>query len=165
VPPEVVARARLGRGEKGLAAAVADDGRWLLGTRDAFVVLEAAGVVRIPWERVEAVDWDRDQDRLRVTEVADFGCPRPVHVFEVPVAGRLLQLVRERVTASVLMQRRVVVADRRGFTVIARRPPRGDGELTWVLDLDVGVDPDDPVVREAADRALRLPQDELGPPI
>jgi hypothetical protein len=167
VPPEVLERAGLARGEKVLSAAATDDGRWLLGTRDTFVVVEpperGADVLRIAWERVESADWDRDQDRLRLTEVADFGCVQPVHVFAVPQASQLLQLVRERVTASVLLQRRVRVGDRRGLTVIARRPPYGGGEVTWVFELDPGVDPDDPAVREAADQALRLAQDELRP--
>jgi hypothetical protein len=167
VPPEVLARAGLRRAEKVLAAAATDDGHWLLGTRDSFVVVDpadqAARALRIPWERVESADWDRDQDRLRLSEVADFGRPRPVHVFAVPEAPRLLQLVRERVTASVLLQRRVTAGDRRGLTVVARRPPCGRGEVTWAFELDPGVDPDDPAVREAADQALRLAQDELRP--
>ena len=167
VPPEVLDRAGLARGDRVLAAAAADDGRWLLGTRDTVVVVAPADrdaeALRIPWERVESADWDRDQDRLRVTEVADFGCPRPMHVFTVPDASQLLQLVRERVTASLLMRRRVLLDRRRGLTVIARRPPRGRGEIAWAFELDPGVDPQDPAVREAADQALRLAQDELPP--
>jgi hypothetical protein len=167
VPPEVLVRAGLGRAERVLAAAATEDGRWLLGTRDTFVVVDpadrAAEALHLPWERVESADWDRDEDRLRVSEVADFGLPRPVHVFALPEAPRLLQLVRERVTASVLLQRRVTLGDRRGLTVVARRAPRGGGEVTWAFELDPGVDPDDPAVREAADEALRLAQDELRP--
>jgi hypothetical protein len=165
VPPKVLERAGLERGEKVLAAAATDDGRWVLGTRDTFVVVDSsdAEALRIPWEQVDSADWDRDHDQLRVTAVADFGRPRPVQVFAVPEASQLLQLVRERVTASVLLQRRVMVGDRRGLTVIARRPPHGGGEVTWVFELDPGLDPDDPAVRETADRALRLAQDELRP--
>jgi hypothetical protein len=55
---------------------------------------------------------------------------------------------------------------RRGLTVIARRPPRGTGALadtvTWAFDLEPGVDPADPEVREAADTALRSAREELG---
>ena len=39
VPAEVVARAGLTRGDSVLAAAEAEDGTWLLGTRDALVLI------------------------------------------------------------------------------------------------------------------------------
>jgi hypothetical protein len=144
-PADVVARAGLSRGEKVLAAARSEDGTWALGTRDALVVLppeeQAAGHTRIPWEHVQSADWSRDDDRLRVSEVGEYGRPRPVHELVLAEPGLLLQLVRERVTASVVVQRRVEVTAGRGLTVVGRRPPRG-GEVTWAYELDPGVDPD-----------------------
>ena len=77
--------------------------------------------------------------------------------------GPLLALVRERVTASVVMQRRVVVSGRQGLLVIARRPPRGNGEVVWACEYDEGVDPDDPAVHMVAEAALQAAQEELGP--
>lgn len=162
VPSEVRDRSGLGRGDRVLAWASADGGTWLLGTRDALVVVEPAETLTVPWERVETADWDRDQDRLRVSEVGTFGQPQPVHTFTVPDPSRLLQLVRERVTASVLLQRRVVVSGGRGLLVIARRPPRGRGAITWAYQLDPGLDPDDPAVADAAAQALHAAQSELG---
>ena len=41
----------------------------------------------IAWERVETADWDRDTSRLRVSEVADFGSERPVHVLTLAAPG------------------------------------------------------------------------------
>ena len=204
VPPDVLARAGLTRGERVLARTTSVDGSWLLGTRDALVLVPAdprvveqsrvveerarsrvveeradprvveeragerlettpAAVVRIPWERVETADWNRDEERLRVTEVADFGHPRPVHELALSEPGPLLAMIRERVTASVLLQRRVPVQGRLGLTVLARRPPRGTGEVVWAYDLDPGLDPEDPAVRAAAEGAVRAAQDELGP--
>ena len=75
----------------------------------------------------------------------------------------LLGLVRERVSASVVLQRRVPVSGKRGFLVFGRRPPRG-GEVAWAFELDEGVDPDDPAVRETMDRALADAQGSLGLP-
>ena len=185
VPADVVERAGIG-GERVLAHAVVQDGTWLLGTREALVIVESldkfgnrpldklgnrpldklgerpAETIRLPWEQVETADWDRDEDLLRVAEVGTFGVPRPVHHFTVPEPGLLLQLIRERVTASVLLQRRVVVSGKRGLMVIARRAPTGRGEITWAFEFDEDVDPDDPVVREAAELGLRSAQDELG---
>lgn len=163
-PADVVARAGLPRGEKVLAATRAQDGTWLLGTRDALVLVpgdEAAGPTRVAWEDVHAADWSRDDDRLRVSEVGEYGRPRPVHEVVLDEPALLLQLVRERVTASVVLQRRVEVADDRGLTVVARRPPRG-GDLTWAYELDAGLDPEDPAVRAAADAGVRSAAEELG---
>ena len=162
MPAEVLARADLPRGDRVLARAVSDDGTWLLGTRDALVMVKPDGTIRVAWERVETADWDRDKGRLRVAEVVEFGEVRPVHVFSVPDPGRLLPMVRERVSASVLLQRRVVVSGRRGLTVIARRPPRGRGDITWAYEFDVGMDPEAPAVQQATEEALRAAQQELG---
>ena len=178
LPEDVRRRADLARGERVLARATTTDGTWLLGTRDALVLVPAhslqgdeeapvaqasTGAVRtIPWERVETADWDRDASRLRISEVADFGRERPVHVLGVPDPGSLLPMVRERVTASVLLQRRVLVTGRRGLTVIARRPPRGRSDVTWAYDFDPGIDPSDPLVAQAAQEGLSAAQEELG---
>jgi hypothetical protein len=75
--------------------------------------------------------------------------------------ARLLQLVRERVTASILLQRRVRVRDRQAITVIGRRSPEG-GEVRWMHAYDPGLDPDDPEVRSAADAALAAAMAEVG---
>jgi hypothetical protein len=182
VPAEVVAAASLARGEKVLAGARATDGTWLLGTREALLVVpspvessavEPSSVVepppvvapvetRIPWEQVERADWDREEDRLVVSEVGEFGRVRPQHAFNVPDPGLFLELVRERVTASVVLQRRVVTAGKRGLMVIGRRPPVGDGEVSWAYQFDAGVDPEDPEVMALAEAGLRAAKAELG---
>ncbi|HEX6516452.1 MAG TPA: hypothetical protein VF049_12840 [Nocardioidaceae bacterium] len=165
-PPEVVSRAPLEPGEAVLAAAAMRDGTWLLGTRDALLLVPPDRVtqaeVRIAWEKVQRADWDREQNRLRVSEVGEFGRMRPEHVLTVDEPGRLLQLVRERVTASVVLQRRVRISGKKGLTVIARRPPGRSGEITWAYEFDSGVDPDDPDVMDAAERALASAAEELG---
>jgi hypothetical protein len=188
VPREVAEAAPLRRGEKVLAGAQARDGSWVLGTRDALYVVPATGPgsttptsggadprgpkdshgdampaeMRIPWESIDRADWDRDEDRLVVSEVGEFGRVRPQHVFAVADPGLLLELVRERVTASVVLQRRVVTEGKRGLLVIARRSPAGSGNIAWAYQFDPGVDPDDPGVIAAAEAGLRAAQDELG---
>ena len=62
--------------------------------------------------------------------------------------------MRERVTASVCSTRHVAVTGRRGVRVVARRAPSGRSEVSWVYEYDEGIDPDDPVVRAAAETAL-----------
>jgi hypothetical protein len=160
VPVEVVQRGGLRSGEV-RAHAQAADGTWLLGTREALVVV-GAETATIPWQEVGTADWDSDEEQLRVAEVGEFGQARPVHVFTLPDPVRLLQMIRERVTASVLMQRRVLVDGKRGLTVVARRAPGGDGEMTWAYEFDPGVEPTDPGVSEAAAAGLKAAREEVG---
>jgi hypothetical protein len=144
-------------GERLLAWAETPDGA-VGGTRDA---LYLPGGTRLPWEEVEAADWDLEELALSVTEVGSWGQVRGAHRLVIDEPGRLLELVRERVTASVVLQRHVLVADGRGLRVIARRAPRGDRPLAWVYEYDDGVDPDDPDVRAAAEAALAAARAEV----
>ena len=165
-PADVVARADLARGDKVLAAARAEDGTWVLATRRALVLVPdvAAGVAAstMPWPQIQAAEWNRDDDRLRVSEVGEYGLPRARHELTLHDAGDLLAVVRERVTASVVLQRRVVVRGKQGLTVVARRAPNTNDPLSWSYELDPGLDPDDPEVRDLADKALRAAAEELG---
>jgi hypothetical protein len=159
-PPAVEVAA----GERVLAATTASDGTVLAGTRDAFYVVAAGETRRVPWEQVESADWDRDTDTFRLSEVGTWGAQRPVHTATLEEPGRLLELVRERVTASVVLQRHVTVGGRRGLRVIARRAPAGTGRIQWVYEYDEGVDPDDPAVRATARSALVAMQRDVGLP-
>jgi hypothetical protein len=151
-------------GERVLAWAESTAGHTVAGTRDALYVASSVERVetRLPWEQVEAADWDRDSSVLRVSEVGSWGEQRVVHAFTIEEPGRLLELVRERVTASVVLQRHVALSGRRGLRVIARRAPRGDQPLRWFYEYDEGVDPGDPAVRDAAETALAAAREEVG---
>jgi hypothetical protein len=153
----------IGPGERLLAWAPLAAGGWVAGTRDALYLPGR----RVPWEQVQAADWHADSDRLRVSEIGAWGEPRPVHELAVAEAAtkdadRLLQLIRERVTASVLIQRHVPVTGRRGVRVLARRAPSGRSEPTWLFEYDEGIDPDDPFVRAAAETALAAAKADVG---
>jgi hypothetical protein len=161
VPTDVLAAAGLARHEKVLAWSRAADGTWLLGTRLALVLVGPAGVVRMPWEQVEDAAWDMDTRRLRVEGVGEYGRPRPAYAFQMDDPALLLQLVRERVTASIVMQRRVTVRGRQGLTVIGRRSPVG-GPVRWMHAYDPGLDPADPEVAFFADHALAEAMAEVG---
>ena len=161
VPADVLARAALPRGEKALAEAQAADGSWLLGTRRSLVLLPPGRVVHLPWEQVEDAAWDQDTGRLRVIGVGSYGEPRPSYAFTLEDPALLLQLIRERVTASIVLQRRVPVRGKQGVTVIARRSPVG-GPVEWMHAYDPGLDPDDPEVVAVADLALAQARAELG---
>jgi hypothetical protein len=146
-----------------LSSALSAEGTWLVGTRAALVLVDGDAVRVLPWESIEHADWDADTMRLRVQAIADFGLPVVVSSFELTDPGLLPDLVRERVTASIVVQQRVDLAQRRGFTVVGRRSPVGDGPVTWAFELDPGVDPDDPEVRATAETALGEAQRSIGP--
>jgi len=148
------------KGERVLASATTEDGTLVAGTRDHLLI----GARRLLWERLQSADWDKESTTLRVAEVGDWGAERPVHELVLPEPGRLLELVRERLTASVVLQRHVAIRGRKGVFVIARRAPRGDGPLQWVYEFQEGIDPTDPAVRRAAEATLAAARDEVGLP-
>lgn len=148
-------------GESELARADSEAGL-VVGTRDALYVPTSVGHVRVPWEQVESADWDQDGEVLRVREVGTWGERRPEYLLTLTDAGRLLELVRERVTATVLLQRHVPIEGSRGVRVIARRAPSGRRDLTWLFEYDEGIDPEDPFVATAAESALAAAREEVG---
>lgn len=160
---------RVERGERLLAYAETPEGL-IGGSRDALYVVRSLGggtlgleeTVRIPWEDVQAADWDQDAETLRVSEVGTWGEQRPEHRFTLTEPALLLQLIRERVTASIVLQRHVPLDGRRGLRVIARRAPHGRDPVRWIYEYDEGVDPSDPAVRAAAEEALAAAQQEVG---
>lgn len=158
LPREVVGRVA----GRVLAWAPTADG-WLVGTRSHLVIVPAApaDLRSIGWEQIESADWDDDAGRLVVREVGEYGQPRPAYTFAMEDAGQLLQLVRERIMASIVIERRVNVRGKAGFSVIGRRSPGGD-EVVWMTEYDDGVDPDDPEVAPLADAALDAAREELG---
>ena len=161
-PPVAVAP-----GERALAWAPVVSGDWVVGTRDALYLPAAGSPTRVPWEQVQSADWDRERGRLRVSEVGSWGEPRPRHDLDIPDTAaretdRLLQLVRERVTASVLLSRHVPVTGQYGVRVVARRAPSGRSEVVWLYEFDDGIDPDDPFVRAAAETALAAARSDVG---
>lgn len=146
-----------------LAAAATTDGQtWLLGTRtDLVAVRPSEDAVVWPWEQVQAADWDADERQLRVSLIGTYGEPRPVSTYALEEPDLLLQLLRERITASIVLQQHVQVSGKHGFRVIGRRSPVG-GEIAWMCELDAGVDPQAPGLHEAMDTALRRIRSEIG---
>lgn len=158
--PEPVRRAAAG---KVLAWAEAVDGTLLAGTRDTWLRVPTEGdVVAVPWEHVHRADWDTEERVLTVERVESWGSPTSTWRDRLDEPGALLVLLRERVTASIVLQRRVDVRGKKGFSVVARRPPGGAGAITWSYQFDPGVDPDDPSVMALAEAALAEAQESLG---
>lgn len=178
MPAEVVARARaagLDRRERPLATTRAEDGTWLLGTRRHLVMVASQSpaseeVTLVPWEQVRHAEWDQEGGVLRVHRAGETepGGPTAAEGEGTTTAYVLadprdfLRFLRERVTASLVLQHRVEIVGRRGVTVVARRSPTGDGPIRLTREVDDGVDLQDPAVRLVADAAVRDAEDMLG---
>jgi hypothetical protein len=162
LPSEVRSQLTLDRGERPLAWANDRSGRWYVGTDRALHLADGdAGFRRIGWEQVERADWQRDTSTLAVVEVSPWGEPEPRTDIEVDDPGLLLELLRERVTKSVVVTMFAPVRGRAGLSVVGRRPPAGNGPIVWSYLLAAGLDPSDPDVIEVAERTLREAEREL----
>lgn len=161
LPPDVKTSMDLARGEKVLAAAADSTGDWVVGTARALHLEDRDGWTVLPWQRVERAGWDRDAEQLEVFEVADFGVTQPRHLRTISDPGRLLELVHERVTASVVITRHQPVDGSKGLRIIGRRAPGTDEPITWSALLDDSLEPADPRVREALERGLASARAEV----
>lgn len=155
IPDEVKAGLDLERGERILAAEHDPTDLWWIGTNLALYVPEESGHRRLPWERIDAARWDREAEVLRITETAPYGERTRTISARVPPAGRLLRLVRERVTASIVVNRHVPLYGKEGVRVLARRRPGTDDPLVWSMVFDPPLDPSDPEVLADAERAVQ----------
>ena len=161
IPADVRDALELAPGERVLASGRSVDDVWLIGT-DRSLYIGDDTIVEIPWERVERATWDRDDSALVVEEVADFGEPHPRHAVRLDDPRRLLQLIRERVTASILLTQNVPIEGSKGLQVVARRSPVRTGEVVFSFWLGEGLDPSADAVREARRRGLEQARIDLG---
>lgn len=108
-----------------LAAATATDGTVVGGARGALSVGERV----LPWEQIRSATWDADTAVLTVMVGQD-----TIALAFGDGADRLLALVRERITASVVLQRPFP-----GGRVVARRGLTGERTLAWQVEYDAAV--------------------------
>lgn len=150
-------------GEKVLARARTSQGMELLGTRDALYLLTSDEVsTRHAWEQLHEAAWDSESETLTLQR--EEGVSRH-HLPDADRGTRLfLQLVDERVRASILLQRHVPIAGARGVTVVARRAPHGRTPIDWTVRADAGLDPADPAVHHAMQQARQAAAQDLGLP-
>lgn len=159
------ARQETGGKEDILAAVQLTNGRWVAGTRAAvYLPSDSADADRrVGWERIERANWDAEASVLHVYETTDFGTPLRATELKVENPARFGQLLRERVDASIVIQRHIPLAGKRGVRVVGRRNPAAtDAPVSWNLVLDKGLEPEQPGVLDAAEAALREVRDEFG---
>lgn len=118
------------------------------------------GGVVLGWHEIDQAIWHRDEFRL---DVSTLPVDVPARSYEIHLAepGRLPELVRERVTSSIVVNQHVPLVGRRGVKIIARRVPE-QVELDWIVVYDPSVDDDDPEVRRRARDAVDVLRCNLG---
>ncbi len=117
------------------------------------------GIV-LGWNEIDQVVWESDESRLDLVTLPIDG---PARVYQVHLAApsRLPELIRERVTSSIVVNEHVQLNGRRGAKIIARRLP-GVDELDWIVIYDSGIDGDDPDVNQGVRRAVAVLRRDLG---
>lgn len=159
-----------------LSAIQLTDGRWLAGGRSALYLpaepasgdrapdaADAYGVRRVGWEKVERAEWDSEESVLHVWETTAFGTPLVGTHLPVEDLGKFGQLLRERVSASIVIQRHYPITGKKGLRIVGRRNPADtSAEVAWNFVLDKGIEPTRPGLLDAAEDALKGLRDELG---
>lgn len=172
-------RAAAGGRDEILAAVQLMDGQWVAGTRravylpaaeedlasdaDAVALGDGGGLRRVGWELIERASWDSEASVLHVFETASYGTPLRASDLKVDDPGRFGQLLRERVDASILIQRHVPLVGKKGVRIVGRRNPADtNAPVTWNFVLDKGLEPEQPGLIDRAEAALRAVRDEFG---
>jgi hypothetical protein len=161
IPSDALTALGLQRGDHVIASARTTDGRWVVATASDLVVGTNSnddGVQRLPWERIGAASW-RD-DVLDVSVSYPRRRPERI-VLRFAEPRRLPEAVRDRVTASIVVNEHVRIDGRLGVRIVGRRRPQEDG-LVWTMAFDRGLDPDDPWVRGRAEEELQRLREMTG---
>lgn len=147
LPASARAALPLAAGERVLAYAAADGG-YLVATDRALYLPSG---YRIGWEHVEHAGWQRGG--VYVREIVALGEEPAEHYVGVTEPGALPDIVRDRVTSSIVINQHVRLTQQGGVRMVGRRRP-GSGEVVWNLVFDPELDARDPEVRARAERVL-----------
>jgi hypothetical protein len=139
-------------GERVLATAVGDDGT-VVATDRRLLFPRPGGHHGIDWQTVDRASWDGDGELLTIVQTAPLGSRPRQFRLRVEDASRLLDVVREQVTGSVVISRYVLINDSHGVRITGRRQPGRPG-LHWVVAVDAGLSMESPGVRDQISSAV-----------
>lgn len=147
----------LGRRPAILAWAATAEG-WVVGLAGAMLVGDGESWRAFPWHRIATGQWDTATARL--TWLDSDGT---AHAAELEAGARFAELFNERVSASVVISRRVDLGRGRQVTLALRRNLEpGADETTWQAIPGAGVDLHDPAVQARVDQELAAAQADFG---
>lgn len=140
-------RERLGGKPRVLAWAASRDGV-VVGLPDRLMVRDAAGWHETPWHDILRGGWNDEGSALHWTTLST----GESHEVPLVAQGRIPELFRERVEATILLQKSIAVPPNRTVLVSARRSlvdPRQP--VIWAAHPGAGVRLDDPDTRAFVD--------------
>ncbi len=106
---------------------------------------------RVPWDRVVRANWD--EPLLTIVIQPRPGARSQSLAVRLPEPGNLPVVLRERVTASIVLQQHVLLMGERGARITARRDS-DTAAIRWAVTFDAGLNSRDPDLRQRADEAL-----------
>jgi hypothetical protein len=116
---------------------------------------------RVEWSSVAHAEWSDEKQQLLIEQLRTADAEAETHRLVLDEPGRVPEVVRDRVTSSIVATRHTRVEGRAGVRVVARRVP-GEDELQWQVVVDRGLDPADPRVQSASEAAVGDLRSELG---
>ena len=105
------------------------------------------------WHQIERGGWNAELNKLSWVLYAPPGESSPRDSLELVEPGRLPELFRERVSATIAVEKFVPLIGQRGVTITARRD-LGGGVITWHSTLTRGLSWQTEAVRTAVDQAM-----------
>jgi hypothetical protein len=112
------------------------------------------GWQHVGWHEIQRGGWNAERGELSWTEVAE---PDEIaHRRTIPLSepARLPELFRERVAATIAVERFVPISGERGVIVTARRDLSRDSSISWHSSLTRGLTWQTDGVRDTAERAI-----------
>ncbi len=114
---------------------------------------------RLGWEDVDQVLWDDEPRALTLTTARHEGPSRVV--LRLPRHAPLVEVARERVTATTLASAPLLSRGRVCGWLTARRPP-GSDQVRWVLALQDATAAGDPALPSRVSEAIAVLEADLG---
>ncbi len=145
--------------EFGRAAAWGEtpNGGAVIATKDGLII-EGDPPTVLPWHCIDQAVWEEPAFAIRHRDPVSGSSARLR--LELARPGKLPPVVRDRVTRSVLVSRRVPLVGELGAVLAARRDSKG--AVNWTVVFDPGLDPADPELQQRARDALEDLRRSLG---
>lgn len=155
IPRDVRDHSHIRAGERIVAFGRTQSGEVLVATERALYLDDT----RIPWDLVSRANWV--EPVLEVVYQTEPGSSVTAALFTLSEVGQLPTTIRERVTASIVIQERVLLEGNKGALMVARKGS-DDNEIRWSVVFDDGLDPHNPVLRQRADEMLAVMRGQFG---
>lgn len=163
--PAAVRTVTLQPGDRRLAWALTTEGQPVLASAHG---LTLPGLALLGWHVVEKATWQRPQLIVQVVAQPEESALGAVvvegagatHILQLVAGGQLPEVVRARVTDSVVWSRHLQLAQG-GVRVVGRRQP-GGGVFAWQLVYDRDTDVQDARLRAEGESALAAARQTVG---